>query len=79
MPSEYEKMMIADGFTLEPGGLLHRPLSADTIEAVHAIHPTDWSSHVEAVRPAIQELDRKDAGSRAAAPTIVVTNNSKPK
>lgn len=36
-----------------------------------------WDEHVENVRPAIKELDRRQAESMARAPFIVVTNATK--
>jgi len=37
----------------------------------------DWDKHAETVRPAIKELDRRQAESIAKAPFIVVTNATK--
>ena len=38
---------------------------------------TSWDEHMDAVRPAIQELDRRQAESATKAPFIVVTNATK--
>jgi len=36
-----------------------------------------WNQHIETVRPAIKELDRKQVEAIARAPFIVVTNAAK--
>lgn len=36
-----------------------------------------WNKHIDSVRPAIKELDRKQARSKAQAPFIMVTNSTK--
>ncbi len=34
----------------------------------------DWEKHLEAVRPAIEEIDRRTMESMVRAPTIAVSN-----